>query len=348
MASQMPKFTIEACLPRHPEDVSRYNKHRFDNHSAWMDMQIRRDAQARGNHQGWGFAELQMPPKPKKEKHFHVCEPSMTSGEMVLRKVPKVEKTFPLEDERVSLHHYPNYKNVKDEDHYEDWRARSQHIDPSRRKAMPKDKVLSDAVTDEMVQGRILAEKADNRKPVDAKLLALRFAEVQLDAESVRELQKEHRVDWSCTNIPSREDPKRLDAPGVAVSKRSWAMSGSIEPPPDIPKHPDVIPGEIQQPKQSDAKWSWCLGKPQFDLGRQYSDDHEHKHRALVKSNSLPKSIPGRTLLPGASLKEPQPFQGVHNRPGIYGTKVPDMRMRGSTQAREGFAGTFPEWEAKK
>merc|ERR1712232_1298193 len=289
----------------------------------------------------------------KKDKHFVVMEPAFTSGEMLHRQYKHIEHAFPLEDERVCLHHYPNYKNVTDADHYQDWRARSQHIDPHRRRMMPKDQVLRDAVSDEMVTARIQSEKADNRKPVDAKLLALRFAEVHLDSAAMRELKAENRVDWSCTDIPAREDPDRParyrapTKPEVTnASQRSWALSGCLTPPPPPPKKPeDGMPPEHRKAAEAEAqkKWHWCLGGREIPKFGPTAEE-----RALVSSQSLPLVIPGKTLLPGAKAKGPAPFHGVMQRPGIYGTKVVDHRMRGSTHAREGFAGTFPEWEAKK
>eukprot|EP00928_Gymnodinium_smaydae_P048495 TRINITY_DN32425_c0_g1_i1.p1 TRINITY_DN32425_c0_g1~~TRINITY_DN32425_c0_g1_i1.p1 ORF type:complete len:350 (+),score=48.54 TRINITY_DN32425_c0_g1_i1:87-1136(+) len=347
------------------DDDARYNRHRFDNYSAWLDRAEKEKRQQVGKPFGWGYAAPKPVAKPKPEKPFYVLEPSFTSSTMTLRKYNQIESAFPCENERADGHHYPNAMNLQDEHHYGDYRRRSQHHDPSRWKPLPGDKILRDAVSDEMVTSRLQAEKGETRKPVDPKMLALLNDEVRLSAHSVRELQTDDRVDFSCMTVPTRDHPSRLEssrshAPNdslmrlsggmsqasksMSMSQSKWALSGAAVPPPPPPE-PEDGPrhGAPPMPKDPDAdhRWKWCLGgrKPP-DLGP------SEEHNQLVSSRSVPVIIPGKSLLVGNMGNEARPFHGLATR--TYGPSRCDPRMRGGSLARGGWAGTFPEVEAKK
>merc|ERR1719162_2141932 len=84
--------------------------------------------------------------------------------------------------------------------HYEDRRARSQHIDPSRRKELPRDKCLREAVPDELIKNHV--NPPATKMQIDPKLLGIRFdREIRPTSDTVHELN----VDLSCVDMPPRE-----------------------------------------------------------------------------------------------------------------------------------------------
>eukprot|EP00927_Polykrikos_kofoidii_P038670 TRINITY_DN33086_c0_g1_i1.p1 TRINITY_DN33086_c0_g1~~TRINITY_DN33086_c0_g1_i1.p1 ORF type:complete len:367 (-),score=56.31 TRINITY_DN33086_c0_g1_i1:101-1147(-) len=334
------------------EGSAGFDKHRFDNYGGWLDREERLKAQSDGRNLGWGYANKRAPAQPQPEKPFSVLEPSFTSGELVTRKYEQIQSPFKCETNRSDLHHYPNYMNIKEEHHYSDHRRRSCNPDPTRWKPLPGDKALNDAVTDDMVRLRLAAEKGENRRHIDPKYLELLNSDVRLDAASVRELDKEQRVDLSCANLPQRERPdKRLadsrrSTPSSPANARSgWALSGNPNPPPPL-NQDGSSRGMPPSPKNkgtsaADGKWGWCISpQPAPALGAVSA-----KEQSLIMSRSLPVMLPGNSLLIGNAGNATSSFHGVTTRK--FGGDRWNGRMRGGSLAQQGWAGTFPEKEKR-
>eukprot|EP00930_Biecheleria_cincta_P048408 TRINITY_DN33723_c0_g1_i1.p1 TRINITY_DN33723_c0_g1~~TRINITY_DN33723_c0_g1_i1.p1 ORF type:complete len:167 (+),score=23.86 TRINITY_DN33723_c0_g1_i1:73-501(+) len=103
-----------------------------------------------------------------------------------------------------------------------------------------------------------------------------------------------------------------------------------------LPEPPKDMPG---------GSWSWCMrGRPQLPSA---GDGLAAPQRMqLVKSQSLPMSMTGTSMLVGNLGAEPSPFHGVFSR--RFGRQNDwDPLMRGSKLAHEGWAGTWPEKDAR-
>mmetsp|Transcript_108979 Transcript_108979/g.307149 ORF Transcript_108979/g.307149 Transcript_108979/m.307149 type:complete len:334 (-) Transcript_108979:165-1166(-) len=312
-----------------------YSRHRFDNYSAWLDREHRLRALKENKHLGWGYDVPKKPAPPREPRKFHVLENAFTSGQLLTREYEHKESSFKCETNRADAHHYPNYMGVREDHHYMDHRRRSCHPDPSRWKPLPGDAILRDAVSDEMVQTRITAEKGERRRHIPPEVLAMREAEVRLDASSVRELKKDERVDLSCVDMPNRENPEK---PSPAVSRTRWALSGNPAAPPPAPNEPPAAASSSS--KAQDPKWSWCLG------GRpSNAETITPQEMNIVKSRSLPTVLPGQSMLVGNNGLDATAFHGVTTR--SFGSQRVDYRMRGGRLARDGWAGTFPEREKR-
>jgi len=293
-------------------ESSHFSNHRFDNYSSWLDREVRAKLRKRGEGQGYGYPIPRAPAPVKKEKPFYVQECSMTSGLLVQRRYNQAANLpFPLDAVRTDPYHYPNQQGVEEEHHFEDRRARSQHIDPTRRKDLPRDKVLRDAVPEEMIKNMMLAQVKDMKQAamIDPGIQQILFdPKMRPTAESVRELN----VDFSCVDLPAKEIPE----------KEKTRASPSLPPKP--------------AGKPTGKEWSWCLG------GRKPLTPPDHGDWKLHKSNSLPGTLAGRSLLSHQVGKYPGAFHGSTHNPAEI-----NSRMRGGRNAAEGCAGTFPNLETR-
>merc|ERR1719453_2939918 len=111
--------------------VNSYDRARFTNATAWVDMRERAmDTAAQRNNPGmetqtlWGFVPPATPAPPRKDgPMFTVSEPTFTGGHMVHRVYnmqPGVPTLLPepLMVNRTSPHHFPNFMRSKDVDYY--------------------------------------------------------------------------------------------------------------------------------------------------------------------------------------------------------------------------------------
>jgi len=297
-----------------------FDRHRFDNHSAWLDLEGRKQRRSEGQHLGWGFG-IPKPPQPSRsERPFYVQEPAMTSGILVNRKYDATETNFRAEKERSDPYHYPNHMDVKESGHYADHRRRNCHCDPDRWTVDP---VLRDAVSDQMVIDRVRAEKGESRRPPDPKMVAILFGDnVKPQKESFKELN----VDFSCLDLPHQEGGPVNSRPRPADRKSFMPIH---EPP----------PRDMNQ-----SAWKWCTsGRQTFADPRM---DYTEEKQQMLRSQSLPQELSGASLLPGADGAPAAPFHGAATRK--FGNDAGwDGRMRGSRLARNKWAGTFPEKEAR-
>jgi len=208
------------------KESSFFNHHRFDNHSAWLDRELRNKRTLRGEPLGHGFAVPRAPAPARTERPFVVQECGMTSGKLLTRRYCQTDTDFRLETERADPYHFPNHLQVEDAMHYEDRRGRSQHIDPRCRAklALPRDKILADAVPEEMVQNHIGDAKPRTRP--DPVVMAIQFdPDVRPQKESLRELN----CDFSCIDHPASERPIDMGASaghGAGGKDWSWCMGG--------------------------------------------------------------------------------------------------------------------------
>ncbi|CAK9053499.1 RdRp catalytic domain-containing protein [Durusdinium trenchii] len=101
-----------------------FDKHRFDNYTDWLDRETRKKNRAHGRHVGFGFPVPSVPAAPREQRPFVVYEQSMVSGLMVKRQYDQTETSYSTVATRSDPHHYPNYIDVKDADHYKDPRPR--------------------------------------------------------------------------------------------------------------------------------------------------------------------------------------------------------------------------------
>jgi len=292
------------------------DRHRFDTYAAWLEREGRAKARAEGRPQGFGYAPPRSPAAARQEKPFTVLEAGFTSGKLLNRKYDQTESCFASETERSDPYHFPNALNIRDRDHYQDRRRRSQNVDPTKWTPLPGDAELKAAVPDAMVKSHVMAHKGDKRNPVDHKKMEPLFNEnVRPQADTLRELN----VDLSCVNLPAREGgtapssrasgfrPRSLGADQAAASRASPAT------PQRVPQTPSIASG---RGGLSDAEMS------------------------MIKSQSLPRTLSGPSMLGGNLGGEPTAFYGVTTRK--FGFNQWDGRMRGGKLARDGWAGTFP------
>lgn len=272
----------------------------------------------------------------------------MTSGEMVCRKYTKVDPPFKLETERADPYHFPNDKNVKDSDHYGDYRRRQAQWDPTRRPSLPCDKELGDAVPEGLVTQFVQAHRGESRKYVPQHMLNILMDDsVRPHKDSVRTLN----VDLSTADL--REASKTTGPrplvramPEVGVQLKypeeghgSGGGSGG---------HGHGSDAGAATPstgrRGGGESWKWCLG------GRKVVDfaaEQEQSAMATLRqSQSMPTLNSGASFLHGNIGKNASTFHGVHTR--RFGRENAwDGRMRGGSEAKMGFAGTFPVKEVR-
>lgn len=285
-----------------------FNHHRFDNHSSWLDRELRNKRRLRGDPLGHGFAVPRAPAPARTEKPFTIQEAGMVSGLLVTRRYAQRETDYKLEKERSDPYHFPNHLQVEDQNHYEDRRARSQHIDPRCRAKLelPRDQVLRDAVPDEMVKNMIMANYKDMKLKPNPEIVAIQNdPDIRLQKETVRELN----VDLSCCDLPARENFRAPEPPAAGSYK---------------------VPGKGKS-------WGWCLG------GRKPLPPPDHGDISIHKSASLPGTLGGKSHLSHQTGASPGPFHG-----STFKAQEANQRMRGGRNAAEGTAGTFPDREARR
>lgn len=289
------------------KDSSLFDHHRFDNYGSWLDRELRNKKRAMGRHEGFGFPVPRPPAPERKEKPFVVQETGMTSGQLLNRRYAQKDTDYKLECVRSDPYHFPNHLQVEDEMHYEDRRARSQHIDPRVREKLeiPRDKSLRESVPEEMVKNVIMSNMKDMKYKVDPDVLAIQF---DPDLRPQKETVKQLNVDLSCCDLPARERP---DKPSPSAASK-------------IPRG------------HTGRDWSWCLG------GRRPITPPNHGDVQMHKSQSLPGTLSGKSLLRHQAGATPGPFHGTAFNP--YDSHA---RVRGGQNALDGCAGTFPDRERR-
>lgn len=298
---------------------SRFDNHRFDNYSSWLDREERLKARRQGRPLGHGFSEPKPPPEPRPEKPFTVMEAAFTSGLMVQRQYNQHAGTlYKTEGERSDPYHYPNFLEVKDEMHYEDARRRSQNVDPREWKPDPK---MASVVTDDMVKVQLSAHLGEARKYIDPKLMSGLFDEgVRPTARNLHELN----ADMSCLDLPKHEGGSATTRAAIRIGRGPTGPAG-----------------------KPSGQWSWCLGpRQQLSFDRPINPAEAE----LVRSQSLPQMTLAQGNQPsmlagnlgGSSTAT---FHGLHTRK--FGGQE-HLRMRGGTLAEARWAGTFPDLEARK
>mmetsp|Transcript_135718 Transcript_135718/g.290234 ORF Transcript_135718/g.290234 Transcript_135718/m.290234 type:complete len:357 (-) Transcript_135718:104-1174(-) len=293
-----------------------YDRHRFNNPSAWLDREDRARNKAAGQPLGYGYAKPKEPVQAREEKPFTVVEPSFTSGWMCHRKYNQFASGYATDAVRTDPYHFPNALEVKDSDHYKDQRRRTQNSDPHFWKVDPK---LRDAVSDDMVKMHIIAHRGETRANIDPKVMEPLFSDnIRPQSKSVHELN----VDLSCADL--REHSK-------ATPSRSRASGGS--------GHEGNANQEGAQ--HADSDWKWCLG------GRKpfVRSEPTEKEAEMIRTQSLPNVLTGVSTLTGNFGGPTSPFHGNVSRK--FGPPHVDPRMRGGKLARDGWAGTFPSKETR-
>lgn len=330
---------------RTPDGVC--DKHRFDSYSSWLDREERMKARAQGKALGYGFVEPAPPPPPRpgQDATFFVDEFSFTSGVPVRRHYPaKPRAIYATEATRADPFHFPNYMEVRKEDHYGDHRRRSHHVDP---KFWRDDPALKEAVSDEMVKieykNQKLRDSGNKAYQYDPNAAQHIFIS-DVDVKPQNAPRHELNADMSCLTLP----PSRNQVAGGG-----GAASSSVRTPGGQGggghggggglgggggSHGLLALGALPAKEEQDARWKWCLG------GREL-----HPH--LASPPSRPGRSPSAPALPGSQalqhLQPPRPpavewrpFHGDKNRQ--FGESTWCGRMRGGKLAKEGFAGTAP------
>mmetsp|Transcript_110496 Transcript_110496/g.195597 ORF Transcript_110496/g.195597 Transcript_110496/m.195597 type:complete len:307 (+) Transcript_110496:77-997(+) len=295
------------------EDSNFYNHHRFDNYTGWLDMEIRKKNRAQRKALGFGYPVPRPGPPAKEEPEFVVQEAGFTSGKLLNRRYTQLKSPFTLEGVRTDPYHYPNGMRVTESQHYEDRRARSQHIDAFKRKEMelPRDRELAAAVPDELVKNH--ANPPATRMQIDPNLLKIKFdTGVKPQSHTVHELN----VDLSCCQLPPRERPPSYGSKQMARTHAAGQAGGS-----------------------RGREWSWCLG------GRKPME-MPSQPEGLAKSASLPSVLGGASHMAHTLGEAPSPFYGTTSTQ-TFKSGAPDGRMRGGKLARQGYAGTFPDREKR-
>jgi len=293
----------------------RYNLHRFDNHSSWLDMEDRKKARREGRGLGHGYAEPVKKPPPIEAKPFYVQETSMTSGLMVNRRYDlSVVTQHKTEAERSDPHHFPNYMEVQDADHYGKFTRISQNLD----KIQPNPE-YEHLVHDSFVKMQVAAHKGESRSFIDPEQMKPLFQEgLRLQPDTLHMVN----ADLSCLELPHCEKPR------ASTVGRSSSTSASS-------KHQSQ-----KLAAQTGEKWGWCMGgkKPLIPDVTAVFDKEE-----MMRSQTLPSL--GKSLLPGMEGKEPGNFHGVaQGKDGkrTFGSLKVNPRMKGGSKAVSGWAGTAP------
>lgn len=278
---------------------------------------------------GIGYARPKpLPPEPE-ERPFYCLEPAFTSGEMVCRKYNKSQSSFKLESERSDPYHYPNDKNVKEQHHYGDFRRRQAQWDPTKRPSLPCDKELQDSVPEGMVTQFVQAHRGESRKYVPQHMLNILMDDNVRPTNQTDDLLSTELREPSKSAGP-RQKVKTLDEVGVALG---------------YPSEPETLGQVLSGAGRAGCdSWKWCLG------GRKLTDfaaeAEENALATLRQSQSLPTLNAGASFLHGNLGRCASTFHGLHTR--RYGHENAwDGRMRGGSEAKMGFAGTFPIKEVR-
>jgi hypothetical protein len=231
-----------------------------------------------------------------------VQEYGMTSGLLLNRKYDQLETSFKLEKVRADPYHYPNHLSVDEHQHFEDRRARSQHIDPTRRKELARDRVLKEAVPEEMIQNTLMANYKDMKVKIDPDILGILLdPNTRPEPKSVKELN----VDLSCVALPAREQRVIDNEKANAATKK------------------------LRQSKD----WTWCLG------GRKPFAMRDDFNVQLAKSASE-GTLGGRSHLSHQVGAVAGPFHGTsfiaaESRPRMRGGLNAESGFAGTFPARE-------------
>eukprot|EP00933_Yihiella_yeosuensis_P001574 TRINITY_DN10260_c0_g1_i1.p1 TRINITY_DN10260_c0_g1~~TRINITY_DN10260_c0_g1_i1.p1 ORF type:complete len:249 (+),score=42.16 TRINITY_DN10260_c0_g1_i1:141-887(+) len=246
----------------------------------------------------------------------------MVSGTLVNRRYVQVETNYACEANRSDPWHYPNYMEVRDSEHYKNHQRRNCHCDPHFWTIDPK---LRDAVSEEQVQMHVRSASGMPAPGAsDPNIMAILFSdEIRPQKETLKELN----VDLSCVDLPQREG-----GPGpLGSTARSTKGFGS-------PKAQPSPKADIGY----QSRWKWCTSGREIP---NFKTEMSEEESTMLRSQSLPQMLPGSSLLVGAEGMEQRPFHGMATR--RFGGRNWDGRMRGGKLARTGWAGTFPEKEAR-
>jgi len=308
----------------------KYDKHRFDNPSAWLDREDRKMARQPGALLAYGYSRPRPQPPPRAERPFHCQEYSFTSGQLINRRYDLNAGTdYATETTRSDPWHYPNSLETKDEDHFQDRRRKPQNLD-----AFKPDSAMDAAIPDHLLKHELAAHRNEVRANIDPKKLESFFErDVRPNPETLHELN----VDLSCIDLPTREGgslPNTKRTASKLNSKRTCAAASPSSTSVDTGRH-----GVSSEDHAAD-KWRWCLGGRPI-TGPEVSSVNDMQ---ITRSQSLPQIFGTTSTLSGNLGGAAVPFHGVHTRK--FGIGQNDLRMRGGKHAREGFAGTYPAKEA--
>lgn len=180
--------TGSAASPSPMKQIEEYNHHRFDNYTAWIDLQMRAEQKSKQVFFGeqpkevlYGYEKQETLPRTRAKSPFKVLEPSFTSGTFINR---PYDKNMVLSDdlfnaERTDPYHYPNVVGCTPTSHWGDYRSGSRnpfYIKDSLKR--PLDKELYDSVSDTYIQHTLHNLKCGGKapKPMDEACAKILFA----------------------------------------------------------------------------------------------------------------------------------------------------------------------------
>lgn len=236
----------------------KYDRQRFDNYTAWLDLQVRARQEARKVLSGekaegdlYGFSSFALEVPTTLPDPFLVQEPSFTSGDIVRRQYDKRDKVSSqhsaMHTVRTDPWHYPNSQAVQEHEHFDDYRSGScSDIKPKNR---PSDKERAAAVSDAMVKRFVFAASGAKASHFDKASAAVLFGKDIHIRPSPRALETLN-VDLSCARMP-----KSVTA-AVQAAKKETALSHRGE-------------------------WGWCLdrGRAQTAAARVVPPSQDSKGR---------------------------------------------------------------------
>lgn len=167
--------------------IEEFNHHRFDNYTAWLDLQQRAAQKSKKHFFGevpkevlYGFDEGEpVDYKPREKSPFKVREPAFTSGLKVSRKYDKnaTLSDMPIDFQRTDPFHFPNTVGSTAKCHWEDYRSGNRNPEFIKEcLKRPLDKELYAQVSDEQVKDLYKKQTTGKAKPVDKDCAKILFA----------------------------------------------------------------------------------------------------------------------------------------------------------------------------
>lgn len=362
------KTLTKAEAGRQPD--AKYDRQRFDNYTAWLDLQVRARQEANKVFRGetpnsdlYGFSNPTTAVTTPRSEPFVVQEPSFTSGDIVRRRYDKQDsvtsQAMDLKVVRTDPWHYPNSQAVREVEHFDDYRSGS--CSENSAKNRPTDKERAAAVSDSLVKKFVFAAsgaKAAHVDPASAAVLFKKDIEIRPRPESLKTLN----VDLSCARMPKAVAVELEAAYNKLSPVSSSGISGGREwgwcMDPQKPAQAPAPPSRDEEAEKFELNQSSLFGRSSRPArgSRSLTNFGDSSGRAPGSAPGDDRAAgPGFRKYPGTPISSPWYWQGLgvssdaaldswrasnkdrdeNAAPG--GALVP----QGGKSAKQGFAGTW-------